>query len=522
MRILVVDDEKEIRDYISGMREWEQLGCQIVGSAANGWKALELIHSLQPELLITDIRMPEMDGIELAEKVRDMLPELPIIFLTAYNEFEYAKKGIKLGISDFLTKPFRGADLVQSVEVLMAHRKEAQSWLEREEAFDLLAGDILSAQEKRDWLDGQQLPEEACLLLYVEIDHLVSTAPERMPFSKLYLKKGIAASVEASRLQAWAASIPSGIYVLLFARPGSAPGVLHGSAMNLARAIIDHHGQEVFTLSVALSRELSSPLELPAAIGQAAKGMEYRMLLGRKSVIAFDALESMLDERRKETDFSVLRLGDLIRRADTDGIKALLRDIYRQMLSAGSSKKDMQHVCLSLLDKAEQMLMESMIVLPGASTVEIRERLLSCVILTDLMSLTEQQLLLYAAHMTGGTGQSSKSLVLETKRMIESHYMEDINLQTTARQLNVNYSYLSRLIKKELGKNFSDLLWEYRIEEAKAKLVRGDMKAYEVAYAVGFKDSSHFNILFKKMTGFTPNAYRAKAGLPQKALEKDI
>lgn len=512
MRIMVVDDEQEIRDYISGMPEWERMGCRVVGSAANGWKALELMPELQPELLITDIRMPEMDGIQLAERVRETLPELPIIFLTAYNEFEYAQKGIKLGVSDFLTKPFRAGDLVQSVEVLLSHRKDVRSWLEREEAFDLLASHVLSAQEKRQWLRGQELPEERCLLLYVEIDYLVSTAPERTPFSKLYLKRELGAAVERSGLRAWAASAASGMYALLLSPSGAEPGELNRRALELARSLIaGSGGQEAFTLSAALSRELSSPLELETAIAQVAQGMEYRMLLGRRSVIAYDALESMLDERKKETDFSVIRLGDLIRRADTEGIRTLLRDIYRQMLATGSGKKQMQHVCLSLLDKAEQVLLESESALPGVSKVEIRERMLSCVILTDLMSLTERQLLEYAARMSEAMGQTSKSLVLEAKRVIETCYMEDINLQTTAKRLSVNYSYLSRLIKKETGKNFSDLLWEHRIEEAKTRLVRGDLKAYEVAYAVGFKDSSHFNILFKKMTGLTPNAYRALA-----------
>jgi|GEM_PF-1724257 len=511
MRILVVDDEKEIRDYICNMTEWGALGCVIAGSAANGVKALELLEEIRPELLITDIRMPEMDGIELAEKIRETRSDLPIIFLTAYNEFEYAKKGIKLGVADFLTKPFRGADLVQSVEALIAHRKETRSWLEQEEAFDLLASDSLSDDEKREWLSEQALAGETCLLLYVEVDHIVSTAPERTPFSKLMLKREIGASVEESRLKAWAATTASGVYLLLFARSGAVSGELHDQAMTLARKIIDQTDHEAFTLSAALSRELATPLDLQSAIEQAAQGMEYRMLLGRKSVISFDALESMLAERKKDTEFSVLRLGDLIRRVDTEGIKALLRDSYRQLLSTGAGKKEMQHVCLSLLDKAEHVLLESEILISSEARVEIRERLLSCVILTDLMTLTERQLLDYAARMSSTLGQSSKSLVLETKRVIEQSYMEDINLQTTAKKLNVNYSYLSRLIKRETGKNFSDLLWEHRIEEAKSKLMRGDLKAYEVAYSVGFKDSSHFNILFKKMTGFTPNAFRAQA-----------
>ncbi|MBW7462017.1 response regulator, partial [Paenibacillus sepulcri] len=97
MRILIVDDESEIRDYLAGLPQWEEARCTVVGTAANGEEALGLMERTSPDVLLTDIRMPVMDGIALAEAVRATRPDLPIIFLTAHHEFEYARQAVRLG-----------------------------------------------------------------------------------------------------------------------------------------------------------------------------------------------------------------------------------------------------------------------------------------------------------------------------------------------------------------------------------------------------------------------------------------
>ncbi len=118
-KVLIVDDEKYVRMGIKSETDWALIGCEVVGEAANGVEGLEKAESLRPDLVVSDIRMPKMDGIEMAEKILDKYPSTKVIFLTAYNEFEYARQAIRIGVSDYLLKPFQDGELEGSIQRLL-------------------------------------------------------------------------------------------------------------------------------------------------------------------------------------------------------------------------------------------------------------------------------------------------------------------------------------------------------------------------------------------------------------------
>lgn len=118
-RVLIVDDEKYVRMGIKSETDWPLIGCEVVGEAANGIEGLEAAETLRPDLVISDIRMPKMDGIEMAEKIIERCPGTKVIFLTAYNEFEYARQAIRIGVSDYLLKPFQDGELEGSIQRLL-------------------------------------------------------------------------------------------------------------------------------------------------------------------------------------------------------------------------------------------------------------------------------------------------------------------------------------------------------------------------------------------------------------------
>ncbi len=117
--VLIVDDEKYVRLGIRSETDWDLIGCEVVGEASNGKDALELADELHPDLVISDIRMPKMDGLELAEKLLERNPFVKVIFLTAYNEFEYARKAVRIGVSDYILKPYHDGELEASIQRLL-------------------------------------------------------------------------------------------------------------------------------------------------------------------------------------------------------------------------------------------------------------------------------------------------------------------------------------------------------------------------------------------------------------------
>ncbi len=118
-KVLIVDDEKYVRMGIKNDTDWALIGCEVVGEASNGVEALALADEVRPDLVVSDIRMPKMDGIELAQKLLEKYPGAKVIFLTAYNEFEYARQAIRIGVSDYLLKPFQDGELEASIQRLL-------------------------------------------------------------------------------------------------------------------------------------------------------------------------------------------------------------------------------------------------------------------------------------------------------------------------------------------------------------------------------------------------------------------
>jgi two-component system response regulator YesN len=118
-KVLIVDDEKYVRMGIKSDTDWALIGCEVVGEASNGLEALEVAENTRPDLVVSDIRMPKMDGIELAEKLIEKFPGIKVIFLTAYNEFEYVRQAVRIGVSDYLLKPFSDGELEGSIQRLL-------------------------------------------------------------------------------------------------------------------------------------------------------------------------------------------------------------------------------------------------------------------------------------------------------------------------------------------------------------------------------------------------------------------
>ncbi len=118
-KVLIVDDEKYVRMGIKNDTDWSLIGCEVVAEASNGQEALAMAEEYRPDLVVSDIRMPKMDGIQLAEKLIERYPNTKVIFLTAYNEFEYARQAIRIGVSDYLLKPFKDGELEASIQRLL-------------------------------------------------------------------------------------------------------------------------------------------------------------------------------------------------------------------------------------------------------------------------------------------------------------------------------------------------------------------------------------------------------------------
>ncbi|RAP76957.1 response regulator [Paenibacillus montanisoli] len=509
LKLLIVDDEKVIREHIAGYAGWADIDCRVVGQAANGWEAFEAVQKLQPDVLITDIRMPVMDGIELAEWARKRYPAMHILFLTAYNEFEYAKTAVKLGVADFITKPFQLSELTESVRCLKqySHASSDREQLEWEELLQHMSDPDLSAESKREELREKGLLGKSLIFLSIEIDNSDLYHQHGKPVSKLALREKIAQVMDGFSYEYRMTMSRSGIYLLLFQNGTSQLADLH----RMARIILAAFGDSAsFSVSIAISSQLQDLSELPRGLEEIRQCWDYRMLLGEKSIISFESVQSMRQEKQSLKRSNLTELGDMLTQADEGRIKGYLRSIYKEIISMGLNKNQVHQLALEIVERTEAQLREYGVNWDFGSGVETRKAILSFDVLHNLIHYLETHLEKVIGTIAGSKQQAQGGITQKLKEYIEQRYAEEISLYSLAEHLYLNYNYLSRLIKKETGQNFRDLLWAHRIVVAKQLLRTTSMKSYEIAYAVGFKDPAHFSQLFKKMEGVSPIEYGSK------------
>ena len=193
IKVLIVDDEKYVRMGIKGDTDWPLIGCEVVGEAANGEEALEVAEATRPDLVISDIRMPKMDGIELAEKLLDKYPETKIIFLTAYSEFEYARQAVRLGVSDYLLKPFQDGELEGAIQRLL-HLHPSTNAQAKELENELIAIKPKEAIENRYVQAAVEYIEKH----YPETDFSIGKLAESMSVSEGHISRLFKAETDTS------------------------------------------------------------------------------------------------------------------------------------------------------------------------------------------------------------------------------------------------------------------------------------------------------------------------------------
>jgi len=510
MKIMVVDDEQLIRQRLAGLPEWEQLGCSIVGEAGNGLEALQVARQCKPDLIITDIRMPVMDGMQFAEEIRSLYPRTHIIFISAFHDFVYAKQAIKLGAIDFITKPINPDELLEAVELVMegaSHANVDERVQQEKLVRSLLAGNNESAdiEKQTGWAEvgGKQ-----AIMLSIEIDNIELTGDAGDPHTLFMLRETVSHLMGRYPHPYWICLNRRGVYLILF-QPDERMWDMKTDSMQISRDIVSRM-QSAFehTISIGISRTLPSAMYLREGLEQIQECLDYRMLLGKGSIISADALSSIRDESRRKDDMHISHLEELIRSGSLEQIAPFMRQVYRDMLATGFGKNQVQQYAVELIERAEDIMDEYRLSCSKEERQETERRILSYDTLSDLLKFLEGKLAKMAGQIAEFNRESTHSVVRSVDQYLEDHYQEEITLVSLSKALHINHSYLCRLIKKETGINFRDMLWRIRIEKAKQLLANSTMKTTNIAYEVGFKDSSHFSQLFKRMAGMSPKDYR--------------
>ncbi|QTH41601.1 response regulator [Cohnella sp. LGH] len=532
IKVFIVDDEKWVRQSIKHSIAWEEHGFEIASEEDDGLDALGKIMELRPQIVIADIRMPGLDGIELFKMVRMKLPHTLFIFISGYSHFNYVQDALNLGAFNYILKPIDAGKLL---EVLL-NAKSRTIQLEqnvRDQAMARHSLGMLKNQFLNALLDGTKFAEAALaaklkqfglafpfggfVALRIAIDnyrsirqHLNFNDIELMSFSL----RNIAAEVIAKYgLIGAMAELPSGELAVVLNVQQEAWEETEPYVRQVAEEIAASVKQyQYFTVTIGMSGLVDELGRLSESNAEAGRSLDYRVELGNDRVIApsdCKEREDRFDLLPVEEETELLKLLDgLNRPAFNERIDKLFGSLngsrIRQPLQLGFL---FRHICGLIFMMAARK---------GHSTSHLQEEQRAVHDRAEGMTQADEfrELLksvadryLLVADDAGDQGEKS-SAVRKMREYVYAHYGEKVDLQVLAGHLYMHPVYLSKIFKQETGGNFTDFLLGYRMSMAK-ELMRH--KAYElsdIARMVGFDDYSYFNKQFRKTQGLSPQEFR--------------
>ena len=536
LRVFLAEDETIIRETLRDTMPWAQCGYTFVGEAGDGEMALPLIQQAKPDVLITDIRMPFMDGLALSKLVLQEFPQMKVIILSGYDDFEYAQTAIGLGVERYLLKPITKSTLMTVLQevrekiqgeraqqnYLAQFRQEAQDYeqyarrrfLERIVAGQLSVQEIYEQAEKLDLDLRAQVYDLA----------LVSAVPESSN-TETYSERGARIRDE---MVSYFLKHPEYILfrwnltsyaVLLLGRQENMEAIV-SRCVNKVRQLYQTFGPELswYAAVGTPTRRLSA---LPGCFEEVSRLWAYRHILPEQHILSAETVKTFTgtgsDHDLSGLDMSKVSpamLTGVLQNASAQEISSFVDECAHSLEDALESGPFCQYLMLSARFTATQFV--------EALGVEQKEYLgnLSCLgmvgqqISIDDLKRYLSDILLQAIRLRDRvTGSQYKVQLKQAIRYIDEHYRsEDISLNRVAKEVDLSPNYLSAVFSQEMSTTFVEYLTAKRMEKARELLRASDLRSGEIAAAVGYKDSHYFSFLFKKTQGCTPRDYRSGKG----------
>lgn len=507
LNVLLVDDEPLVLEGLKTMIAWERYGFHICGEALSGSEALRMIQDHRPELVITDINMPNLSGLELIEQCNRLLPKPPkFVVLSGYDDFDYARIAMRQKVAEYLLKPIDDEDIYSLLVKLNASLQEeraAEQSQRKQQAF--IVNNIINRLIQGE--SGERLWQQAASAMKIREDSelqclLVDAAPMAVD-----LNAWVASSFPDDRVHAFQDS--SGRAGLLV--PSEClPGRVEEAAMELHKHVSASAGEPVL---VAISGKGCGIGSIRELYRQAAQVVQVKRGQGRDGLFYFcgDYQGATKFEAHKE---KLDQLLDAVMTGHVENIDSCAREF---IASFACRVPDIE-LTKAYVVNLEWIIFERIAELGGDPDKLMEELQNGYGFLGELAdySMIERYVLQLcvrgASRLNELKRENESNTIFHVIQYVDQEFRSKLQLQELARQFHMNATYLGQLFKKNTGQSFNAYLNEKRIEEAKRLLKRTQMKISDVALQVGYPNTDYFINKFKLSTGMLPSAYKQDAG----------
>lgn len=525
--LLIADDEASIRQGLKCIVDWDELGFTICGEASNGEEALARILALNPGLVLLDVKMPRMHGTEVIRRAREAGFQGKCIILSGYSDFKYAQEAIKSGVRFYLTKPIDEDELYQTVseikQELSAERRRSTHFTEfQNKAKSVVLQELLTGTSRTP-LSEQDLTN-FCLtadVYQVVICEDFHTQAAAAPYTFAELLKVINRNNNIfEHLE-----INHRDVVLLKGAHGlnRLSGFLDRFDDNAAQT-----GNPLESMFLAYGRPVSAPEDIHLSYEDASVLLTRRFFCKRElHAMGYELLPelpsgsspslSMQERTAPELKDEVLtrytdRFVDYIQSYNRRMTVATLSELEEMLLYVPGEARDIKlfltDLYLQIKEKMNRTYTSAKIPFPSNSSV--LEFMNDCNYLYEIIQFLSKQF----EMIMDATGNPSRNTILDdVLYYIDHHFRDNIKLEMIAPLFGYNSAYLGKIFSKNVGENFNSYVDHRRIEHSKQLLLENQLKVYEIAEQVGYKNVDYFHKKFKKYVGESPAEFRKRQGL---------
>lgn len=522
MNIIIVEDEVDILRGTQEVIERSRLPFEQVLAVHTAEEALELIGRYRPEIIITDILLPEMSGLDMLESViaDDYKPK--VIVISSYSNFMYAQRSIHLGAVDYILKPVQTDELVEKIASV----------------YELVQRELISREQQKSQTAYARLGTEALMEKFVQGLCLQRTALQEHIHHRLQmwnlqwleLQSYVLISLSVNRDDARGKQ-DKDIHLNLFAIGNIAEEILKNYQPSVMIRTI-HHDWVILTAweqesaiaediqaqvvkfqkmspAIGISERQHSFQAISEAYEQARNAMKVALMNSSRRIVSYADITDAIGHENSRIMSQWVAEGVLEGNAEEVN-RWTEETVHRFMLDKDVSKTgDLSVKCFEWMLEVQSCLAEKVDMEISHYLLEFWEKAERCPTVDDLKRLLKDYLSELMQLVAGHQHPSPPNYMIDkAKRIIDEKYGEAITLQSVADELSIHPVWLSRLFKKETGQNFLEYVTDIRIENAKIMLRNTSLKIYEIAEKIGYQEIQYFGKLFKKRTNMTPKEFR--------------
>lgn len=525
-KVILVDDEEEVREAIRRRINWEEIGFTVVGTAENGEDALELAESMEPDVVMTDIQMPFMDGLTMLRKFKEKVPDVKSVIFSGYDDFEYAKEAIRLEAEEYILKPVDADELREifkrikvrlddklkerrNVELLSKYYEESRPMMKDQLIIGLLEGRELQFDLERYQRDYDLKIESA--FYCVGAFRITPVTDENTALDKNLMTVSLK-QIVLERFKG-VLDVEALVYldtVCVLARLNSTQqyGIFVDEMDKICKVA---HKSLMANVSAGIGRVCGNAESIHTSFLEAKDAFHHRIFVGENQALCISDVDPSSHIEDYVSEKQIRHIMRQVKIGTKESLEAEIREFIEKLKRSNINLSQLQIFYAEFMVELFRLSRGHVISLDetGFNNVNTNEELASFASMDEFADRLIELTGILWEKINNGRLDSTKKLAEDAKQYIADHYGEStLSVDEICSHLGVGTSYFSSVFKKDTGVSFVTYLTQIRMNEAQRLLDTTDEKSYIIAGMVGYEEPNYFSYVFKKHFGVSPSKYR--------------